>query len=282
MNIESPHQVEDRIEKNFQDSFSQKLARSASKSMDAYENLANNLRRLCKTKSSISKVCEDIDINRQQFSRYLSGETIPRKETLQKICNYFDVNSVQLFLPPDASVGSPSESALLSNPDFLSAVKQAEAPQSLPLEDGYYLTYFRPKVRGDWIVRSLVAIKTERSVTTFRRLTGYGEKLGSTWRLSLGHHRGVVLNRRGFMHFAGMDKLGSQIPTMMVLQWTPTKFPMLKGQSTVLTTTGSEICDVVMEPLSETNLRAAIRRTGAIGINETILPKRVKQVFMNM
>lgn len=69
-------------------------------SVDKTENeLANNLRYLCGQKSSISKVCRDLDINRQQFNKYLSGVSRPSNSNLIKICDYFNTDSAVISLP---------------------------------------------------------------------------------------------------------------------------------------------------------------------------------------
>ena len=38
------------------------------------DHLSKNLRLLCAQHGSIARVCREIEINRQQFNRYLSGE----------------------------------------------------------------------------------------------------------------------------------------------------------------------------------------------------------------
>jgi len=47
--------------------------------MSLHEALSVNLARLCEGKGSIAAVCRATQINRQQFNRYLSGETVPNK-----------------------------------------------------------------------------------------------------------------------------------------------------------------------------------------------------------
>lgn len=56
------------------------------------------LRQLCKTRGSYSEVCEGLGINRQQFSKYLSGNNLPSAFILQKIISYFGVSADVLFL----------------------------------------------------------------------------------------------------------------------------------------------------------------------------------------
>ena len=63
------------------------------------KNLSDNLRLLCSYKKSISNVCRDLKINRQQFNKYLSGKTAPSSNNLRKICDYFGVEEHEIMLP---------------------------------------------------------------------------------------------------------------------------------------------------------------------------------------
>ncbi len=62
--------------------------------------LASNLRLLCSYVGSITECCRKIGINRQQFSKYLSGSTAPTTKSLRVICDYFGVDSDEIYLEP--------------------------------------------------------------------------------------------------------------------------------------------------------------------------------------
>ncbi|MDK3016308.1 helix-turn-helix domain-containing protein [Pseudodonghicola flavimaris] len=59
----------------------------------------SNLRALAKQYSSISDLARKLDINRTQFNRYLSGESFPRPDVLDRICRFFDVDARILLEP---------------------------------------------------------------------------------------------------------------------------------------------------------------------------------------
>ncbi len=63
-------------------------------------NFSTNLRELCRTRRSVSSVCRDIGLNRQQFERYLQGQSQPSSHNTYLICQYFGVEEASLFLPP--------------------------------------------------------------------------------------------------------------------------------------------------------------------------------------
>lgn len=59
---------------------------------------SENLRLLCSYTRSVSHVCRHLDINRQQFARYLNGETLPSLHNIRKICDFFGVEEAEIFL----------------------------------------------------------------------------------------------------------------------------------------------------------------------------------------
>lgn len=61
----------------------------------------HNLRNLCQAHPSISSVCRALEINRTQFNRYLSGDSFPRPDVLQKLCTFFDTDARVLLEPLD-------------------------------------------------------------------------------------------------------------------------------------------------------------------------------------
>lgn len=62
---------------------------------------ANNLRYACDSRASIAQICRDIGLNRQQFNRYLSGQSRPSGHNGQKIARYFGIHEDLLDLPTD-------------------------------------------------------------------------------------------------------------------------------------------------------------------------------------
>src|SRR5882724_5217784 len=79
--------------------------------MSLHEALSVNLARLCERKGSIAAVCRAAQINRQQFNRYLTGETVPNKANREKICRYFGIEERELFLEAPIEPGSRSSQA---------------------------------------------------------------------------------------------------------------------------------------------------------------------------
>lgn len=64
-----------------------------------------NLRMLAKKYPSISELSRQLRINRTQFNRYLSGESFPRPDVLDRICAFFDVDA-RILLDPVSNISS--------------------------------------------------------------------------------------------------------------------------------------------------------------------------------
>lgn len=62
---------------------------------------AANLRTLCDQQGSIAGLCRKINVNRQQFNKYLSGAHVPSSSNLRMIANHFGLSVPILFSDPD-------------------------------------------------------------------------------------------------------------------------------------------------------------------------------------
>jgi transcriptional regulator with XRE-family HTH domain len=63
-----------------------------------------NLRELSTKYASISDLSRQLGINRTQFNRYLSGESFPRPDVLDRICSFFGVDARILLRPVETLV----------------------------------------------------------------------------------------------------------------------------------------------------------------------------------
>lgn len=120
-------------------------------------HFSNNLRFLCGKRDSISQVCRDIGINRQQFNKYLSGISRPSTRNLNRICEYFHISEAQLLLPHQQFVTEYAQ-----GPDFLFEQQfQTLFPTSsgdLKRYLGYYHSYFYSLGYPGKVIRSLVCL----------------------------------------------------------------------------------------------------------------------------
>lgn len=59
-----------------------------------------NLKFACSTQRSVSLICREIGINRQQFNRYISGETLPSSYNLGRIAAFFSMDAQAFLMAP--------------------------------------------------------------------------------------------------------------------------------------------------------------------------------------
>ena len=65
------------------------------------QQFASNLREACSTRASISEVCREVGVNRQQFNRYIHGQALPSAHNRLRIAQVFDVEPEDFDLPRD-------------------------------------------------------------------------------------------------------------------------------------------------------------------------------------
>jgi transcriptional regulator with XRE-family HTH domain len=71
--------------------------------MDRHQDLTNvsaNLTQLANSFESVAEFCRKLDINRQQFNKYVAGQHLPAQKVLQKIARFFLMEPDDLFRPP--------------------------------------------------------------------------------------------------------------------------------------------------------------------------------------
>lgn len=127
-------------------------------------DLKKNLRHLCQYHESISKICRDIGINRQQFNKYLNGTTIPSSFNLQRIATYFNVDVSDFFLTPDGFKAKSKQSVEVPTQQMPTRMKNLLTRafpgnyRILQRYAGYYHSYFPSPRKKNVINCSLIQI----------------------------------------------------------------------------------------------------------------------------
>ncbi len=97
------------------------MTKSARSPAELRSMFGENLRALSQNYRSISELSRQLGINRTQFNRYLSGESFPRPDVLDRICSFFGVDS-RILLEPVATLNTRRD--VLTGPilgDFVGA-----------------------------------------------------------------------------------------------------------------------------------------------------------------
>ena len=125
-----------------------------------------NLRVLSRKYASISDLSRRLGINRTQLNRYLSGESFPRPDVLDRICTFFDVDA-RILLEP---VESLNKTAQILNSPFL-ADFMGKAAVKIPEEEfpsGFYRFSRRSFIDEAQFIVGLVRIFRDGDLTFVR------------------------------------------------------------------------------------------------------------------
>lgn len=149
----------------------------------ANSDLAQNLGLLCSYYSSVSEICRRIGINRQQFNRYLSGQTMPSRYNLRRIAEFFGVEEAEILLPPRRFAqlvelrprARPEAAPPLPHIEHIEALRQASGDR-LDAYLGYYFRYFYSYGFPGMIVKSLFRLSQADGVYFTKNLGILAEK----------------------------------------------------------------------------------------------------------
>ena len=132
--------------------------------MAAKPNFATNLRLICDQHRSVAHVCRSLEINRQQFNKYLSGQIYPSKHNLKRVCEFFKLSEDELNLEPRAFAELVSHTSYQTDVDTgTSEIEKtlASLPGSLEAMaryEGFYYCHFHALGYPGHLIRSLVQI----------------------------------------------------------------------------------------------------------------------------
>lgn len=122
-----------------------------------------NLRHLSDQYPSISELSRQLGINRTQFNRYLSGESFPRPDVLDRICRFFEVDA-RILLDPVEKLSTAGQ--VINGPflaDFLGRGVQQLSEDLFP--SGFYRFTRRSFINDDKFVIGLVYVFRDAGVT---------------------------------------------------------------------------------------------------------------------
>ncbi|MCP4433425.1 MAG: helix-turn-helix transcriptional regulator [Gammaproteobacteria bacterium] len=124
-------------------------------------NFAKNLRSVCDRHQSVAEVCRSLEMNRQQFNKYLSGQVYPSRHNLERVCKFFKLDENQFSLEPlefDRIAASRFDQADQVGSSVLDQVVDnlANDIEALSRYEGYYFAYFHALGFPGFLIRSLV------------------------------------------------------------------------------------------------------------------------------
>ncbi|MDA5094973.1 helix-turn-helix transcriptional regulator [Aliiroseovarius sp. KMU-50] len=140
---------------------------------EIYEVFSLNLTKLVESSSSsVTRICQEIGVNRTQFNRYLSGQANPRPDVLHKICRHFKVDARILLEPLKGPMGNEDQSSerWMSDSPFRNFIfgRQDRLNLSVPIPLGIHRYWQRSSLHSDWVNSYTIRIFDMGGATVFR------------------------------------------------------------------------------------------------------------------
>jgi transcriptional regulator with XRE-family HTH domain len=253
---------------------------------------ALNLRFACSFFPSISHVCRKLQINRQQFNAYLSGERTPSQFNLKKLCDYFGVEESEMFLSHDqfAELISGRGGRQIVPEAFATAYFDIVASQSGSLDKyaGRYYCYTYSCSSPGFVNRSLVVIRKVGNrylARTYERFAPVSRS-GSLQRAAYFKRHGLVFMNTSRLFLVDYDTSESHTPAATVFMPTiRNAFTFLQGVRLDISSGAMQrpfAARSAMELLAaDVSLRLALRGTGLLHENAPELGPEIRAMISN-
>jgi transcriptional regulator with XRE-family HTH domain len=256
-----------------------------------YHDLAQNLKRLCSYYDSIAQVCRELNINRTQFNRYLTGQYKPSASTLRRICDFFGVEEHELLMP-----ASQFERLIQVKPQVTQKVSEGRAElshlqmlqkashQQIDKYLGYYFEYYLSMAVPGKILRNLICIERQSDGVFYQRT----ERLREIGEDAPFHSKylGVALFLTDRIFMADYESLATNEVTETIL--TPSyknRIGRLNGLRLGVPASGMRTpscARVVMEYLgTEVNVRKALAMCGLYSVEDPAIDESIVESVRN-
>jgi transcriptional regulator with XRE-family HTH domain len=252
---------------------------------------SKNLRLLVGYSSSITQVCRQIKISRQQFTKYLSGKASPRLQSLQRICDYFGLEDWELLLPHEdfrKLIALRPPQGLSTNRsyanEFVSDIRNKSSPtDSLGPFLGYYYNHFIVKARESMIQRSLVYLFEADGMIatkTIERIANHDGTIG------VSKYDGIAYYSGHRLYISECEKFLEQTIWHTTLYATTTKREQFFSGLGLGNTTDS-VQDIscyrsIFQFLGRSvNTRDALRGCGLFGLSDPEIPAYIREHIEN-
>jgi len=161
-------------------------------------NFVKNLRNRCGQQRSVAHVCRLLEMNRQQFNKYLSAQVYPSKHNLLRICGFFKLTESQLSLDTNNFLELASSMSDLENHQIAGHIDRAIEGLPLDIEtlsryEGYYYSHFHALGFPGSLMRSLVLIYRDKNRFYSKAVEHVWYKKSPNVRHQRFKYKGVVL-----------------------------------------------------------------------------------------
>ena len=266
--------------------------------MSVYKLFSSNLRDECLKFESIAQVCREIGINRQQFNKYLGGQSLPNQRTLAKLATFFNIPEEALFR--NKVEREPEErldhSKLLSSPaanphpryqTFLEQLgnrleRDLIVGNSPTLNSGYYFCYTPLEHHMGFTVRSLIKISYVNNIPLFVRRTTYSAAAVAGEKHITGKHHGIVLSDRTSTFFVGSNAVFSnEISVIKIAHTDHNRETFSEGIAMLHGVDNEILCKVCFQRLGD-RMSIAKRALEELGVVSYSDPSIIEPIRLHM
>ena len=251
-------------------------------------DFAANLRLLCSTEASISEVCRQIGLNRQQFSKYLSGSSRPSAANMRRIALHFGIRPAELLLPEAEFEAHPAVASRVQTLDRGHPSQQgfdsAFRGQTVSLRRylGYYHSFFLTESWENSIICAIVRLDEHEGMIRSKSLERSLDPEDGSLYLSKYDGRVAMLGNRIFvMEFQTLAR-DALVETVL--------YPVGRGQLGYLRGTTFGITSRQRTPFTSPtvwrylgttiDLPEAMRRVGRYDVNSQKVDQRARTILL--
>jgi len=255
----------------------------------AINDLPANLKLLCSYVSSVSEACRQININRPQFHRYLSGASKPSLKNIQRICNFFGIEEFEIFLGHDEfrnliSLRKPKVADLDPLGNYIVKLSKINPDSTKNLEQylGYYHSYFRPHDVKNKIIRALIKVFSRNGFVYTNNIENYS---------GIKRHKQVLQKYSGIIFHTGEkifvfereESVGKMMWCSVFHPVDQDQFAELTGLTMGITGGGGRdiACYRIVWERIDKNIKVsdALRNCGAFAPDDPTIPEDIKSAI---
>jgi hypothetical protein len=256
----------------------------------AYRNFAENLFALATRNSSIARTCRNLDINRQQFNKYLNGTVLPNEVTLAKITKYFSVESLELFETPnhppvslkEAPIAPPrASSEAISRYDRTLDIMETESA-NCTLREGVYTCYLPWKLKPNHSLRSIIVVTRIGAKLVFTRMVRHSNIADKLQLYPSTCHDGLVTQNRNRITFVSHERRWEQRISMLNFTFESNmQHNVMTGLLLSFAPSGIPLsCQVAMHyECATTEWRKQFRKCGILSNDDPSIPSAIAAII---
>lgn len=254
-------------------------------------NFQRNLRLLTNYSESITQVCRRLQINRQQFHRYLSGEARPTPRRMQRICDFFGVEESEILMDHAqfreiVAIRRHSGAPLDPLGEFVMNLHRVNPHSSRQMEAhlGFYYSYLRPVEFPQMVLCSLVSVFARAGFTYVKTIENYSAAKWRSRRIlkhgGIAYHTGerIIVHERE-------AHVGQMMWTTILLPSRPDQASVMSGLTLgVSSGAAREVAcyRVIWQALGEgIDVRAALAGAGLYDLTSPVIPRDIQAAIAN-